>query len=191
MNDGTAPSPLRKPRQLVTVLAGFLLVASAAAASVLVSYNTSSTTSFSLKAPPITWAAGPDASGNNYVASWSLSGNATYYTVTLKPVPEVNVTWENITTLHNTDTAAYHVWVNGTSVSSNTKILAFRLEFFSYSSPSTLAGALDLRQASPSLDLGTVAAGGAYFVKAYVKLDTGAGSQDLPSSVTVSLGVAA
>lgn len=177
-------------RPVVAILAGFLLVSTAAVAAVLMTYNTPSTATLALKAPPVGWVAGPDSSGNSFVAAWTLSDNATYYTITLKPVPEANVTWGNLTTLRNTDTVAYSsVTVAGTSVAANTKILAFRLEFYDYAAPSTVVGALDLRAASPSLDLGAMPAGTSYFVKAYVKLDTGTGAQDLPGPISITLSI--
>lgn len=187
---GRSLPPLGSLKTILALIGGSLLVSSAAVAAVVLTYNTGSTTALSLKAPPVSWVAGPDSSGNAFVASWALSSNATYYSITLKPVPEANVTWQNLTTLQNADSVAYSaVTITGSSVSAYSKILAFRLEFFDYAAPSTVAGALDLRAASPSLELGSLAAGQKYFVKAYIKLDTGAGAQDLPASVSVSLSV--
>ncbi|HEV8359435.1 MAG TPA: hypothetical protein VGR28_03160 [Candidatus Thermoplasmatota archaeon] len=168
------------------ILGATLLLASASYAAVSVAYTTSSAHSFTLKPAPVVWVAGPDSSGNNFVASFSLSSNATYYSITLKPVPEANVTWGNLTTLKNQDTVAYTVTVSGTSVSSYSKILDFAAEFHAYGTDA-LVGALDLRQGSPSVSLGALAAGSQLYVKLYAKLDTDTGAADLPSSVTFSL----
>lgn len=170
---------------LVVALA---LIATAAVASVVITYPVPSSESMTLKAPPVVWSAGPDSSGNAFVASWSLSSNATYYSIILHPVPEANVTWTNITTLSNQDSAAWTVTVSGTSVSANTKIVAFRLEFYNYGT-NALVGAMNLTAASPSVNLGSMAAGANYYVKSYVQLDTGTSASDLPSSVSISLSL--
>jgi hypothetical protein len=165
------------------------MVATAGGAAVTVTYNTSSSQGFSIKPPPVVWSAGPDSSGNAFITGFSLSGNKTYYSVTLKPVPEANVTWGNLTTLENQDTTAYTVTVTGDSVSGSSKILDFRMEFRSYGTDA-LVGALNLRDASPSVNLGSLAAGAKLYTKVYLKLDTGTASSDLPSSVGVSLTIA-
>lgn len=177
-------------RPIVLAVFGAVLVSSAAVAAVTLTYNTTSAADIALKAPPIQWLAGPDSSGNEFVSSWTLSANQTYFAITLKPVPEANVTWGNLTTLRNTDAVAYSaVTVSGTSVSSYSKIQAFRLEFYDYAAPTVVAGALDLTQASPSVTFSDMASGTSYFVKGYVKLATDTGSQDLPSSITISLAM--
>ncbi|GEM_PF-2610275 len=165
------------------------LIASAAVASVVITYPTPSTATLSLKPPPVVWSAGPDSSGNGFVASWTLSSNATFYTVTLKPVPEANVTWSNLTSLTNQDSSAWSVTVSGTSVSSFSKIISFRLEFYAYGSNS-LVGAMNLTAGSPSVSLGSLAAGSSVYVKSYVQLATGTSASDLPASVDVSLSLA-
>lgn len=194
MSDATArrprppPSPaFRSTRSTFSVLAAFLFVASAAVAGVLLSYNTSSTAALAIKPPPIVWSAGPDSSGNNFVSSWSLSANATYWSLTLKPVPEANITWENLTTLTNQDSAADTIAVTGTDLSGYSKVLAARLEFYAYGT-NTLVGSMDLKNGA-SVSLGSMAAGASYYVKAYVKLDTNTGQQDLPSDVSISVSI--
>ncbi|MBI4394136.1 MAG: hypothetical protein HY556_10140 [Euryarchaeota archaeon] len=174
---------------LLTVPVALVLVAGAALAAMTVSYANTSSTSHSLKAPPIIWIAGPDSSGNNFVSSWSLSSNATYFSVTLMPVPEANVTWGNLTTIKNQDTSAYTVTVTGSSVSGSSKVLDYRMEFRNYVTDA-LIGTLNLRDASPSASLGSMAAGAQWYVKTYVKLDTATNAADLPSSVTVSISLA-
>lgn len=185
---GTRPPPRRSAaRPLWAVPVALMLVGGAAVAAVTVTYTTPSTQNLILKDPPLQWMAGPDSSGNNYVASWTLSGNRTSYTITLKPVPEANVTWGNLTTLANNDTASYSaVTVTGTSVAGNAKILDFRMEFRNYGTDAAM-GTLNLRDASPSVNLGTLAAGARYYTKVYLKLDTNTVQSDLPSSVTITL----
>lgn len=188
------PSPPPRPfrwthsAQVVRVVAAVLMVTSAAYAAVTLTYNTASTETLSLKSPPIKWQAGPDSSGNNFVASWTLSNNATYYTVTLKSVPEGNVTWGNLSTLKNVDTVAYSVTVTGTSVSANAKILDFKMQFFNYGT-NTLRGTLNLKDASPSASLGSMAASAQVYAKTWIKLDTGTSAPDIPASVTISLSI--
>ncbi|MBI4394133.1 MAG: hypothetical protein HY556_10125 [Euryarchaeota archaeon] len=183
------PSRLRRRHIVYNAILSSLLVASAAIAAVTITYNTSSTITPSLKAPPMIWAGGPDSSGNNFVASFSLSSNATYYTITIKPVPEANVTFSNFTTLRNQASEAYTVTVTGTSVSSNTKILEMKMVFHNYVSDSVVA-TLDFRAGSPSASLGSVSASAYMYTVLFIKLDTGTNAADLPSSVTVSLTVA-
>lgn len=187
---GRSSFSLRAVRPVLAILAGFLLVSSAAVAAVMLTYNTPSTATLSLKSAPITWSAGPDSTGNAFVASWALSTDSTYYGITLKPVPEANVTWGNLTTLRNGDSVSYSsVVVTADSLSAKPKVLAFRLEFYDYAAPSTVAGSLDLKQASPSLSLGAMSAGQSYFVKAYIKLDSGTGAPDLPGSIGIAVTV--
>ena len=180
------PPPFRQTRQVVAVLVGFLLVASAAVAGVLVTYNTSSTQTLSLKAPPVQWAAGADSSGNGFVASWSLSGNHTYYSIQLSPVPEANVTWGNLTTLTNTDTSAWTVQVSGTNLASYSKITTFRLEFYN---PGGVVAALNLTSGTTTVSLGSMAPNASLSVRATIQLAAGTGAQDLPASVDLSLAI--
>lgn len=163
-------------------------MASAAIASVTITYNTSTTITPSLKAPPIIWVGGPDSSGNNFAASFTLSSNATFYTITIKPVPEANVTWGNFTTLRNQASEAYTVTVTGTSVSANGKILDMKMVFKSYVTDAVVA-TLDFRDASPSASLGSVSAGAYVYTTLFLKLDTATNAADLPSSVSVSLSI--
>lgn len=181
------PAPTSLSRQALALLAGLVCVSSAAVAGVLLTYNTSSTATLSLKAPPVVWVAGPDSAGNSFVSSWSLSGNATYFSLTLKPVPEANVTWQNLTTLKNSDTAAYTVSISGTDLSGYAKILAARVEFYNYGT-NTLVGSMDLKNGA-SLNLGSMAADAHYYTKVYVRLDASTGTQDLPSSLSISVSL--
>lgn len=176
------------PPRVSGVVAASLLFTGAAVASMVLSYPTPSTATFSLKAPPVVWQAGPDSSGNSFVAAWSLSQNATYFTLTLRPVPEANVTWGNLTTLSNQDTQAWNVAVSATSLSAYPNVVSFRIEFYAYGT-NTLVGAMNLTSASPSLNLGSMAAGTSHYVKTSIQLGTGATPADLPSSVQVSLAL--
>lgn len=186
----TAPEPRarRRHRHTLHALAAILLVATAATGAVTLTYSTSSTNTLNLKDPPIQWASGPDSSGNNFVASFSLSTNKTFYTVTLKPVPEANVTWGNFSSLKNVASESYSVTVTGTSVSSNAKILDFKLEFRNYGTDAVVA-TLNLKDASPTTGAFTMAASANHYVKMYIKLDTGTGAADIPASVTLSLTI--
>ena len=176
------------PGPLLGTAVAISLVTTAAVAAMVISYPTPASASLTLKAPPVVWSAGPDSSGNTFVASWSLSSNATFYTVTLKPVPEANVTWGNITSISNQDTVAWNVVVSGTSVSSNAKIITFRLEFYNYGT-NAIIGAMNLTAASPSVNLGSMAAGSNYYVKSYIELATNTAQSDIPSTVQISLAL--
>ncbi|MEA3199900.1 MAG: hypothetical protein QOE90_1328 [Thermoplasmata archaeon] len=164
------------------------LVAAAAVASMVVSYPTPAAATLSLRTPPVVWSAGPDSSATGFASSWSLSSNATYFTLTLKPIPEANVTWGNLTSLTNQDTAAWTVTVSGTSVASYSKIVTIRLEFYAYGTNS-LVGAMNLTAGSPSVSLGSLAAGSSVYAKMYVQLATGTSASDLPASVDITLGL--
>ncbi|MFA5862085.1 MAG: hypothetical protein WDA16_10365 [Candidatus Thermoplasmatota archaeon] len=177
---------MASPTSIGGALLALILVTGAAVASMLVTYPVPATQSFSLRGAPVVWAAGPDSTGNGFVASWSLSSNATYYTITLKPVPEANVTWSNLTTLTNADTQAWNVVVSGSSVSAYPKIVGFRMEFYNYAG-GALVGAMNLTAASPSVNLGSLAAGANYYVKSYIQLATGTSASDLPASIQISL----
>ena len=174
---------------IVQVALAGVLVASAAYAAVSISYSTASTASIEVRDAPVVWSAGPDSEAGGYAADWSLSSNATYYSVTLKPVPEATVTWGNLSTLKNQDDSAHVVTISGDSVDAYPKILAFNVKFYRYHTDE-LVGTLDLTAASPSLALGTLAAGDELYARAAIQLDSGAGNEDVPASVGISLTVA-
>ena len=176
------------PGPVVGTAVAITLVTTAAVAAMVISYPTPAAANLTLKAPPVVWSAGPDSSGNVFVASWTLSSNATYYTVTMKPVPEANVTWGNITSISNQDTQAWNVAVSATSVSGYSKIQSFRLEFYNYGT-NALVGAMNLTAGSPSVDLGSMAAGANYYVKSNIQLATGTSASDLPAAVQISLSL--
>lgn len=178
------PTAFRPARQVLAILSGLLLVASAAVAGVLLTYNTSSASTLTIKAPPVQWGAGSDASNTGFVPSWALSSNRTYFTVTLNSVPEGNVTWGNLTTLTNADTAAWNVQVSGPDLSSYTHVTTFRLEFYN---PNGVVGALNLTAGQTSLNLGSLAAGGSLSVRVIAQLTSGTGLQDLPPAIAISL----
>ncbi|MGQ0535325.1 MAG: hypothetical protein ACT4PT_04560 [Methanobacteriota archaeon] len=175
-------------RNLRSVAMALLLVAMMSTAAVSIAYNTQSTQTLSLLAPPIVWIAGPDSSGNDHVASWTLSSNATFFTITVKPVPEANVTWGNLTTLKNQGSTSKTVTVTGTSASSYVKILDWKIQFFEYSNDA-LIGTLDMKAGSPSVALGARTAGQQAYAKQWIKLDNGTGQGDLPSTVNVGLTI--
>lgn len=66
-------------------------------------------------------------------------------------------------------------------------MLVARLAFYEYGTDA-LVGTLDLKSGA-SLNLGTVPAGQHFSVRGTVQLDEGTGAQDLPSSVTIGLGI--
>lgn len=177
--------------RLHAVLLSLVLVAGAAVAAVVIAYSSPSTATLTLKAAPVIWIAGPDSTSNNYVSGMTVSNNATFFTITLKPVPEANVTWSNLTTIKNQDTTSVaDVTVTGTSLASYTAYFTVaRVEFYNYATPATIAGTLDLTQSSPSVDLGSLAAGTQLFAKVYVKTASGTGQQNIPSSITLSVAV--
>ncbi|MGQ0535326.1 MAG: hypothetical protein ACT4PT_04565 [Methanobacteriota archaeon] len=176
------------PRNLLALGLSLLVVTAVASAAVTITYNTASRQNITILAPPIVWSAGPDSSGNDYVASWVLSQNATYFNVTLRPLPEANVTWGNLSSIKSQAPTNKTVVVSGTSVVGYAKILDYKLEFYRWSNDQHVA-TLDLRQASPATSLGTLVPGDALYVKTYIKLDTGAYQSDLPGSVSLSLTI--
>ncbi|MGQ0536795.1 MAG: hypothetical protein ACT4PT_12085 [Methanobacteriota archaeon] len=180
---------MRRLRRRTVALAAALLVAGSVVAAVTITYFTNSTVTPTLKAPPVVWAAGADSAGNNYVSSFTLSSNATYFTITLRPIPEVQVVWGNLTTLTNTDSAAHTVTVTGTSLSSNAKVLTASVEFYTFGN--ALVATLNLKDASPSASLGSVSASTGYYTKWTVRLDTATAQGDLPATVTLGLTVGA
>jgi hypothetical protein len=156
--------------------------------AITVVYNSASTATVKVQAPPVVWSAGPDASDSLFVHSFTLSANRTQFAVTINPVPEANVTWGNFTTLTNQAAAPVGVVVTGSSAAAHEKVLEFRLAFYQYGT-NALLGTLNVRDANPTLDLGTLAPGAKVYVKVIVKLDTAAGLNNLPSSIAVGLTV--
>ncbi|MGQ0535322.1 MAG: hypothetical protein ACT4PT_04545 [Methanobacteriota archaeon] len=179
---------VRGPRNLWSLLVTLILLAAIASAAVSMTYRTQSTATVSLQNPPIVWYAGDDFSGNEYVTAGVISGNRTYFNITVKPLPEANVTWANLTYLKNQASAAKTVTVTGTSLVSYAKIFRWQLAFFH--SDNTYLGTLDLLTASPSLSLGSRAAGSNAYTKMYVELADGTGQNDLPSTINIGLTIA-
>ncbi|MGQ0535327.1 MAG: hypothetical protein ACT4PT_04570 [Methanobacteriota archaeon] len=181
---------LRDRRNLAAAAVSLMMISMTASAAVTVSYSTQSRIDHVLSTLfPVVWEAGPDSSGNDYVSSFTVSPNGTYFTITLKPLPEGNVTWGNLTSIKNAGTVNRTITVNATSVQNYTKIMTYRIAFFRWSDGAHL-GTLDLKaSANPTITLGGLGASERWFTRVYIQLDDGAGATDIPASVSLGLTV--
>lgn len=169
-----------KPLALIVLVA----LAGTAAAAVSVTYQTSQA-ALAVKAAPIVWEAGADASYTDYVPSLVLSTNATSFTLTVRGVPEAPVTISDLIHLKNVDTRVHSVTLSTTQVT-NSYVTAYRLDFYD---AATLVGTLDLKSANPSLSFVDIPAGKTYVAQATITLASGAGNHNVDDARTIAATV--
>ena len=190
----TAPSPLpRRQGSRLRLLATrplilLLVVAGVAAAAITVTYTTSSTITTSVTPPPVQFLAGDDAGPSaltDYVSAYSISTNKTYFTATVKGVPEATLTVDSFFKLENVDDAPRAVTLSTAQVS-NAFVSAYTIQL--YNPSNALQGTLTLTAASPSVTV-TIPAGTVYYAKLTLTLATGAGLNNVALSNTLAISV--
>jgi hypothetical protein len=164
------------------------LMAGAASAAVTLAYTSASTETLGVLAPPVVYAAGVDASGNDYVPSFALSANKTSFTATVRGVPEATVVLSDYVRLKNADSRTHTVTLSTTQVT-NALVTAYSLAF--YDSSNALVGTLDFKAANPSVTFTDMTAGATYTAKATLTLASGAGTNNVADSRTIQLAVSA
>lgn len=170
---------------LPQVIAALALVGTATAA-VTLAYANSSPLALGVKAAPVVYSAGADGGVSDYVPSFAISTNATYFTSTIRGVPEATVTIDELLRVSNVDTRAHAVTIS-TSQVTNAFVTAYKLEFYD---GATLVGTLDLKAASPSVTFPTLAAGKTLTAKATLALASGAGAHNVADARSLAMAVA-
>jgi hypothetical protein len=167
------------------VIAILLVVTGVAAAAITVTYTTSSTFSTSVTDPPIQFLAGDDASPlTDYVTAFSVSTNKTYMTTTVLGVPESTLTVGELFKIENTDDEAHTVTLSTAQVS-NANVDTYTIEIRDTADDS-LIDTMDLEAASPDATL-PMAADDVFYGKVTLKLNSGAGADNVDLSNAVSL----
>jgi hypothetical protein len=156
-------------------IVGVLVLAGTAAAAVSLTYATTSSQALGVKTVPVQYAAGPDAALGDYVTAFSISTNKTYYTATLKGVPESIVTLGDVVDVTNVDARAHNVTLTAPQ-NANANVLVYKVDWYD---GATLVGTLDFKAASPSATFSGMAAAKTYAGKVTVHLAGGAGSNNV------------
>lgn len=170
------------------VATAVLLTAGLAAAAITVTYTTSSTITTSVIAAPVQFVAGTDAGPStltSFVTAYSISGNKTYMTATVKGVPEASMVIDSFLKLQNVDSASRTVTLT-TSQVSNAYLSAYTIQF--YNPSNALQGTLTLTAGSPSVTL-TIPAGETWTGKLTLGLLTGAGADNVALSPALAMTV--
>lgn len=173
-----------KSRNLLLSALALVAIAGTAAAAVTIAYGSSSQ-GLTVKSAPVVWEAGADAAVTDYVPTFTLSANATSYTMTVRGIPEVPVTMSDLIRLKNTDTRTHTVTLATTQIT-NANVLAYKLDFYD---GTTLVGTLDFKSASPSVTFTNLAAGKTLTAQATISLAGGAGANNVADSRTITATV--
>lgn len=169
----------------IASLLAILGVSAVAAAAVTLSFSNTSTVTSEVTPAPVVFAAGSDAGTGTYVSGWTLSSNATYFSVTLKGVPEMALTVGDLFHVTNQDTSAHSVTISAPQVTS-AHITTYSIAFYNGGS---LVGTLNLKDASPSLTLTDIPASTTYTARVTLALATGAGNHNAQATTTFTMAV--
>lgn len=162
------------PILAIVIVAGF------AAAAIGVTYTTPIAVTAGVVPPPVQFAPGADTrSVTDHVTAFAVSPEKTYFTSTVKGVPEATLEVGSYVKILNTDDASHGVTITTDAVTGNAFVSAFTIRF--YDASSTLAGTLDLDAASPSVTL-TIPAGETWTGKLTLTLASGAGADNVALS---------
>lgn len=173
-----------KTRNVLLSTLALVAIAGTAAAAFTLAYGSSSQ-GLAVKAAPVVWQAGADAAVADYVPAFTLSTNATSFTMTIRGIPEVPVTMSDLIRLKNLDARTHTVTLATTQVT-NTNVLAYKLDFYD---GETLVGTLDFKSESPSVTFTDIAAGQTLTAKATISLAGGAGANNVDDSRTITASV--
>lgn len=155
-----------------------LLFAGVVTAAITVVYTTTSTITTQTTEPPIQILAGDDAGPatlTDYVTAYTISTNKTYFTSTVKGVPEATLTVDSFFKIDNVDDASHGVTISTAQVT-DADVVAYTLEI--YNSADTLQATLDLKAASPSASITVPADGGNEPFYATLTLELASGTTD-------------
>lgn len=170
------------------LLIGVLVVVGFAAAAIVLTYTNTSTVTTSVTAAPIQYLAGTDAGPStlsSYVTAYTISTNKTYFTATVKGVPESSVVVGDFVQITNVDSASHAINISTPQVT-NAYVSAYKLDV--YNATNALQGTLTLTAATPYTAL-TVPAGATWYGKLTLTLATGAGNDNVALSNALTMTV--
>lgn len=172
-----------KPLVAVAVVASVSL----AAAAITLTYSTTSTVTTSITPPPVQFVAGADAGPSaltNYVTAYSISSNKTYFSSTIKGVPEAALVVGSFVQIQNVDASNAHSVTLTTAQVTNAYVTAYTLQI--YSAGNVLQDTLTLTAASPSATF-SIPASATHYGKLTLTLATGAGLDNVALSNSLVL----
>ena len=173
-----------KPLVVIATLA----VVGVAAAAITLTYTTNSALTTSVTPPPIQFAAGGDSGPSaltNYVTAYALSTNKTYFTATVKGVPESSLVVGSFFTIKNVDASNSHDATITTTQVSNAFVSAYTIQI--YDGSNVLQSTLDLKAGSPSATFTVPASASTWYGKLTLTLATGAGADNVALSNALTL----
>lgn len=167
------------------ILAVILVIAGVAAATITITYTTSSTLTTSVTPPPIQILAGDDTGSlSDYVTAFGISTNKTYVTSTVKGVPEATLSIPSYFKIENVDDVDHTVTLSTPNVA-NALVTAYTIEILD---GATSKDTLDLLDAAdPTTAQFTLPAGSTYTAKLTLTLDSGAGANNVALTNAVTL----
>ncbi len=172
---------------------GLLVIAGLATAATVISYTTDSTVTTQTTPPPIQYVAGDDAGPaalSDYVSAYTISTNKTYFTSTIKGVPEATLTVDSYVKIDNVDDASHTVTLTTAQVS-NGNVDAYSLAI--YNANDVLQDTLDLTAATPSASFTIPADGDAaepFYAKLTLTLASGTTDASLGGGLSNSIDLA-
>lgn len=189
MTDGRGLKNLwRIARAKPLVAIAIVAVTGIAAAAITLTYTTTSTLTTSVTPPPIQFVAGGDAGPSaltNYVTAYSISGNKTYITSTVKGVPESTLVVGSFFKLSNVDASGSHAVTLTTTQVSNAYVTAYTIKI--YDGSDVLQSTLDLTAGSPSASFTIPASTSNWYGKLTLTLATGAGVDNVALTNALTL----
>lgn len=161
---------------------GVLACAGVASGAMRLAYATPSSFAVGAAAPPLAFAKGAQADDALYVKSFTLSGNRSSFSATLRGVPQATVVLPQLSTLENTLAESRSVTLTAPTAPA-TAITTLRLDFLD---GANTVGTLDLRAASPSTTF-ALAGGQIVSVQATIGLAEGAGNHNVVADLSLDV----
>ncbi len=165
-----------------------LLVTGLGTAAITITYLNDSTMTADAIEAPIQFEEGDDTTttASDYVNTFTISSDATYFTASINGVPEANLTIESFVKIKNTDDSNSHDVTLTTSQVSSAEVDDYTLIILD--TDSNTLDVLDFTAASPSATA-TLPASTTYEVRLHLELASGATlTGGLERDITLSVG---
>lgn len=175
IRDDPVLSPVRVTRVAFPQMLGILLVVGVAAAAITLIYSTTSNQSLRAKSVPVIYQAGADSGASDYVTGLTISTNQTFFTSTVKGVPEATVVIADLVDVSNADARVHTVTLSAPQ-NTNTMVTAYKIDWFD---GATNVGTLDFKAGSPNVTFTNMAAAKVFVGKVTITLAAGAGANNV------------
>ena len=161
-----------------------ILVAGSAIAAITLTYSSVSSQTLGTKAVPVQFEVGADGGASDYVAL-TISTNKSFFTATLRGVPEASVVMDNVIQVHNVDSRVHTVTLS-TTQNTNSFVTVYKIDFFD---ATTNVGTFDLKAASPTVTFASLAVNKVLTGKVTITLAAGAGANNVADVASVTTAV--